>query len=51
VVVELNGTPFAGKKLRPSLQVLCETLLRRGDPELAFTAKLELPVGARDGRK
>jgi hypothetical protein len=28
-------------KLKPSLRVLCESLTRRGDPELAFTAKLD----------
>lgn len=42
--VELS---FAGKrtrhKLQPDLRVLCETMQRRGDPDLAFTAALRLP--------
>lgn len=41
VVTEVNGAK-ATHKLQPSLRVLAETLLRRGDPELAFTAKIEL---------
>lgn len=43
VITEVNGAK-ATHKLQPSLRVLVETLLRRGDPELAFTAKIELPV-------
>lgn len=43
VITEINGVK-ATHKLRPSLRVLAETLLRRGDPELAFTAKIELPI-------
>jgi len=45
VVLEVNGVKSV-HKLQPSLRVLAETMLRRGDPELAFTAKLELPVAA-----
>ena len=45
VAVELNGRALKPLKLQPSLRVLCETLLRRGDPELAFTAQLDLPMG------
>lgn len=30
-------------KLRPSLRTLCQTLQRRGDPELAFSAEIQLP--------
>jgi len=30
-------------KLKPSLRTLCETLQRRGDPGLAFTAEVPLP--------
>ena len=45
VAVELNGKVLKPAKLQPSLRVLCETLLRRGDPELAFTAQLDLPMG------
>jgi transglutaminase-like putative cysteine protease/pimeloyl-ACP methyl ester carboxylesterase len=41
---------FEGKtttrKLQPSLKTLCETLQRRGDPELAFTAEIHLPIGS-----
>ena len=31
-------------RLQPSLRQLCESLQRRGDPELSFTATLPLPV-------
>lgn len=41
VTLELNGKNSL-RTLRPSLRTLCETLLTRGDPELAFTAKIEL---------
>ncbi len=43
VMVELNGKELK-MKVRPSLRVLCETLTRRGDPELAFSARLDLPL-------
>jgi len=43
VTLSVNGNSST-HKLRPSLRVLCETLLRRGDPELAFTAQMELPL-------
>lgn len=42
VVLELNGLT-SKHRLRPSLRTLCDTLQRRGDPELAFTAELPLP--------
>jgi predicted esterase len=46
VVTEVNGAK-ATHKLQPSLRVLAETLLRRGDPDLAFIAKIELtPVSS-----
>lgn len=45
VITEVNGAK-ATHKLQPSLRVLAETLLRRGDPELAFTATIELPITA-----
>lgn len=45
VILEVNGRRSKPVKLRPSLRVLCETLIRRGDPELAFTARLDLPSG------
>ena len=51
VELEWNGKALKPRKLQPSLRVLGETLLRRGDPELAFTAQLDLPLGARDGNK
>jgi hypothetical protein len=42
VTLELNGKA-SSHKVQPSLRTLCATLLRRGDPELAFTAEIELP--------
>lgn len=41
VTLELNGKT-SKHKLKPSLRTLCETLQRRGDPELAFTAEIPL---------
>jgi hypothetical protein len=43
VTLSMNGADTR-HKLQPSLRVLGETLLRRGDPELAFTAQLKLPI-------
>ena len=43
VTLTLNGHTST-YTLKPSLRVLCETLLRRGDPELAFTAEIALPL-------
>jgi hypothetical protein len=43
--LELNGKTST-HRLQPSLRTLCETLQRRGDPELAFTAQLDLPLAA-----
>jgi pimeloyl-ACP methyl ester carboxylesterase len=51
VTLELNGKTLKPVKVQPSLRVLCETLLRRGDPELAFTTQIDLPLGTNDGRK
>jgi hypothetical protein len=48
VTLELNGGTSM-HKLRPSLRVLCESLQRRGDPELAFSARIELPIKTRPG--
>ena len=45
VVLELNGKT-SQHKLQPSLRTLCETLQRRGDPELAFTAEIVLPLNS-----
>ncbi len=41
IKVNVNGTSRS-IKIKPSLHTLCETMIRRGDPELAFTAKLPL---------
>jgi hypothetical protein len=43
VQLELNGWT-AKLKLRPCLRTLCESLVRRGDPELAFSAEVVLPL-------
>ena len=42
VTLSLNGNVSANK-LQPSLKTLCETMQRRGDPELAFAVALDLP--------
>ena len=42
VLFEANGRTTR-HKLAPDLRTLCETMQRRGDPDLAFTASLELP--------
>ena len=42
VVLDVNGRAIS-QKLQPSLKVLCDTLQRRGDPELAFVAEMKLP--------
>ena len=43
VTLEHNGKTST-HKLQPSLRTLCETLQRRGDPELSFTAEIALPL-------
>jgi pimeloyl-ACP methyl ester carboxylesterase len=43
VTLELNGKSVS-HTLKPSLKTLCETLQRRGDPELSFTTELPLPL-------
>ncbi len=50
VALEVNGRT-SKQKLKPGLRTLCETLLRRGDPDLAFTAQLELPIQNRHAKK
>ncbi len=45
VVLDCNGR-VTRHNLQPALRTLCETLLRRGDPDLAFTAELALPLEA-----
>ena len=44
VMLEVNGQK-SQLKVVPSLRTLCETMQRRGDAELAFTAMVELPIG------
>jgi hypothetical protein len=41
VTIELNGHSSTCK-LQPNLLTLCETLLERGDPDLAFSTKVKL---------
>ncbi len=41
LAVEFNGKTST-HSLKPCLAVLAETMLRRGDPELAFTARIDL---------
>ena len=43
VSLEVNGKKTE-HRLTPSLKTLCETLARRGDPELAFTTQIALPL-------
>lgn len=47
VKLVLNGKTTT-QKLEPSLRKLCETLQRRGDPDLAFTAEFSLPAGGKN---
>jgi predicted esterase len=39
--LEVNGKTEQ-RKLKPSLEILCRTLMERGDPDLAFSAELPL---------
>jgi hypothetical protein len=43
VSLEVNGRTST-LKVEPSLRTLCQTLLQRGDPDLAFTASIELSL-------
>lgn len=43
ILFEVNGKSTQ-QVLRPSLRVLCDTLLQRGDPELAFTTQWKVPL-------
>ena len=43
VVLDVNGRKLT-RRIQPSLRTLCATLQRRGDPELAFTAEILLPL-------
>jgi len=49
VVLECNGKT-SKVTLKPSLLTLCRTLQQRGDPGLAFTAELPLPLTAAKSR-
>jgi predicted esterase len=44
VIVEVNGNTVFENRLEPSLKVLCKTLEERGDPNLAFSAKISLLI-------
>lgn len=46
IILEINGQK-SEHRLAPSLKTLCETLMRRGDADLAFTAQITLPLPAR----
>jgi transglutaminase-like putative cysteine protease/predicted esterase len=48
VEIEVNGSTIT-RKLRPSLKTFCESLARRGDPDYAFSAELDI-TRAPDGR-
>ena len=50
VTLDLNGKS-SKHQVSPSLRTLCETLQRRGDPQLAFTAELVLPLATAPSRK
>ena len=47
VKIVMNGKTTT-QKLKPSLKTLCETMQRRGDPGLAFTAQVLLPVSTKN---
>jgi transglutaminase-like putative cysteine protease len=49
VDVELNGATTT-VKVAPSLRILCETMVRRGDPELAFAASISIRKDGDAGR-
>jgi hypothetical protein len=43
VTLEVNGHTSSVKP-KPSLETLCQSLASRGDPEFAFTAKIDLTL-------
>ena len=45
VAVEVNGK-LSTRRLHPTLRVLCETMALRGDPALAFSVRVPLPLEA-----
>ena len=47
VKIVMNGKTTT-QKLKPSLKTLCETMQHRGDPGLAFTAQVLLPVSTKN---
>ena len=49
VAIELNGATTT-RKFSPSLRTFCSTLLRRGDPELAFSAGFKIVKDESSGR-
>jgi hypothetical protein len=49
VQIELNGATTS-HTFTPSLKTLAETLMRRGDPELAFTASFDVKKDEATGR-
>ena len=46
ITIEFAGEKRREQTLEPSLAVLCESLLERGDIDLAFTAKVTLRRGS-----
>src|SRR5438093_7626737 len=50
VTLEVNSKR-SKRQLKPSLLTLCQTLVERGDPELAFAAKIDLALGYAPKRK
>ncbi len=44
ITLGLNGKTST-LKVQPSLLILCQSLIERGDPELAFCARIDLPLG------
>ena len=45
LTVSVNGKPASKISIRPHLKVLCETLQRRGDPDLAFSGGIRIASG------
>ncbi|MDQ2799604.1 MAG: hypothetical protein M3Y13_08185, partial [Armatimonadota bacterium] len=43
IMLDINGQK-SQRRVSPSLRTLCETLQQRGDPDLAFTAQINLPL-------
>ncbi len=45
VILQVEGEEYK-LKVKASLKTLCRTLLERGDPELAFSCSIEIPIHA-----